>query len=276
LRIPIVLDFFAHGRSGALLNADLKRLLCSTLFELSDIAVGPTLAVESFPTRPTAKPEELAKVLGTPEPLLITELLCAPAISVVPVKLMLHETVKAASKTDFQAPFLPLMLFLLCLATRLLAYLHVAAGETLPSAEVVTEFITMLEGEVKPLMSRWSLEATHANAYATVAKIQLHLAFLHAMLVRVRPHPTMDNDVTDVSHVLGCMAYVEAWNFNLAAVVAEERAGDKHDADKEQRVKDEDLLPNGVELTMTELLQAFQVCCTGVEAGYWRSSLPCC
>lgn len=43
LRIPLTLDFFSHGRSGALLNTELQRLLVGALFEIG--AISTTLLV---------------------------------------------------------------------------------------------------------------------------------------------------------------------------------------------------------------------------------------
>ena len=128
----------------------------------------------------------------------------APQLAVGSVTLMVEETVRAASATNYKAPFLPLLLFLLRLSTRLLAFLDDATSHGPPPAAAVDTpaFMRLLECEVAPLLTRWAHEATLAQEYGIVAKIMRHLAFLHAMLARMRPV-----EPTDVCHVLGCMAY---------------------------------------------------------------------
>ena len=273
LRVPLVLDFFAHGRTGALLNADLQALFCSSLFELSDVSADKNAPpITSFPEPDRA-------LMSTLHGVLLNELTRDAALNIDAVERMLADTYTAANKTDFRAPFLPMMLFLLCQATRVLSFMHVAMDHSDGSSKVhATErmrgLIGLLEGCIEPLVTRWDAEATLACEYAVVTRIKHHLAFLHAVLARVRPTPgrgggplTDDpamlaaiidaQDVQDIAHVLGCMAYVEARD----QVSRADSAGGTEqaaDANEQERVRKELLAPHGVHLSLQELRQAHQ------------------
>ena len=124
---------------------------------------------------------------------MLGELTHDAALSIDALERALTDVYTAALHADFRSPFLPMMLFLLCQTARLMLFTHVAIehSTTVQAAQTTTDrlraLIALVEGCLKPIIARWDAEATAALEYVDSTKIKMHLAFMHAVLMHVRP-----------------------------------------------------------------------------------------
>lgn len=117
LRVPLALDFFGDSLVGALLNADLRQLLWSAVFELRDLAVKPVSHGEPLPV--VVAPASSTKLLATPRGPLWYELRHCPASTLG----ALTRLIQAASKlcgAGTGNTFFVTLLFIARLAARVL------------------------------------------------------------------------------------------------------------------------------------------------------------
>jgi hypothetical protein len=201
LRIPLMLDFFAFGRVGTLLNASLQRLFTSALYDLGPLA----------PSTPNADtyPQDDQSALPTASGVLLEEARHGPELLTTPLVTMLHGAVNAGASMNHRAPFVSLLLFLTHNAARILAVLGYIGGDTADKAggavaKSAARLLGVLEESVLPLLLKWATQATQAHVYRRAATILRHVAYAHAIFARFR------SKLVDLEFAVGGLAYSEA------------------------------------------------------------------
>jgi hypothetical protein len=208
LRVPLMLDFFAYGRVGTLLNVSLQRLFACALFELGKLA----------PSNPNsdAYPNDSPAAMSTRSGVLSEEAAAAPQLLAAPLTSILRAAATAASSMNHRAPFVSLLLFLTLQAARVLAFIGHAGGDAADAggsaaAKAAASLLGTLEGAVLPLLRRWTDEASNAHMPRLAATILRHVAFAHAVFARFR------SELLDLECALGGLAFCEAWEISLAS-----------------------------------------------------------
>ena len=205
LRIPLVLQFFCQRSIGALFNAQLRDLLWHVLFcpGTWGAAQSTRLCIETVPC-----PSE---VLSTDRGLLMAELECGPTVSLGALMKLLHAGIRLAVG-DFESSFVPVLLYLVRLAVRMLAYLR-SADETRAVAVLDTleqfdsELASWLE-EAAPIVHRWRDEAATQQRRDAECAMQAHLA----LLVWTCTDPDVHFDERMAQRLVACCAFVNTWN----------------------------------------------------------------
>lgn len=204
LRVSLLLDFFAHGRVGTLLNANLRLLLAASLFELGATDASET-PVNAFPHH-----EELRSRRGV----LAHELQHSPHMVVAPLAKMLDDAVQAGVHMKFSAAYRSVLLFLALLAGRVLAFgVHQAdssLGQGLHETGAAHDLVQVVELHLLPLLKRWLDEAIAACEYRDAEVLSRHLAYVHATLIGYR-NGEPAAVLKDAAMVLGCAQFVLVW-----------------------------------------------------------------
>ena len=240
LRVPLVLDFFAFGRIGSLLNESLQRLLSGAMFELGPIRANAS-DVTVFPS------EDIAGELATPCGLLLSEMEGMPSAVLAPLEWMVTAGVRAGSSMSYRAPYVHLMLFITLIAARTLSFVaYVAERNQAPPPEAAATLMDVVERQAVPLLLRWVSEAAASHKNALAATITRHVAFAHAIFARFR------TDLIDVEHTLGGLAFCEAWEVSSKDQDVGGGGGSRSDT------RAETMPPSGVKLSFAELCRAYQ------------------
>jgi hypothetical protein len=245
LRVPLVLDFFSHGRVGTLLNVGIQRLVVGALFEMDELAMH-IANVEAYPQE---DPVNLASTRG----LLMEEIQHSPELVLSPLLRMVTDAANAGARMSYKAPYLSLVFFLNLVCCRVLSFVAMDMELSGGSLPVVDDFVLKYEASVVPLLLQWANEAAGDHDYDTASVIRMHIAFAHACFVLFRKKST------DAEYALGYMAYAEAWEGTAMEEINDTAhknatANVRNDDDS----GDEELQTSGVVLTVQEVFYAYQ------------------
>ncbi|KNC47257.1 uncharacterized protein AMSG_03687 [Thecamonas trahens ATCC 50062] len=211
LAIPLILEFFAASRVGYLLNPYLQQLLESVLFEPGPWTPSLHAAGASIVDVPLA-PDAAAVALATPMGRLMHEVLYAPASLLPPLLALLRDALGLCSQ-HYDGPFVPLLLYLVRLATRVLSFAAAAAAdpdlarlarstaEAIAAQAALTDFLATA---VVDTLAGYIAAAEAGDDLKTSTSLHVHITLVYGAVL---PGPLAHADA-----FLASSAFVVSWH----------------------------------------------------------------
>ena len=230
LAIPLLLAFFAEDRAGVLLNADLRELLESVLYQPGATHLNDTDPI--IDTVPVPE-DQREKLLGTRWGRLFQEMIFAPGAVLSPL-LKLGESAAGLCVGPYNSSFVDLLLFIIRVACTVEAFalaadshpeMRLAAdqarsavsgteGAVAAAAKLRAQLRTFLVSRCQSMIRLWIAQSEAAGDTAAGTKFHAHIALIYVNGGGV----TADGQVseqfgsTSVLSLLTSAAYVVSWH----------------------------------------------------------------
>ena len=236
LRCPLVVEFFAAGRVGALFNPRLRSLLEAVIFEpqlcategvaLDHAAPAICDSIQSWLARLVPDPAFHAVPvlprdragLGSPRGVLLEELRMNPGAVLEPLLRLARNSVTLCASGDCRSAFVPLLLFVVRVVSRVMSFVAWVATRSEPTSSAVAELdrgFTGLGAELfdgfSPLLSEWSARADELGLVERAVALHAHrvLALAH---LDPRDLGRKGPLGSPACHILQSICYVVAWH----------------------------------------------------------------
>ena len=225
--IPLILNFFARDRLGALFNVELQALLRLVLFAPGVYA--PLTAGGAVRTAPCER-----HLLATDRGLLISELEAAPAASLGPLCALLHSA-EDLLHGSYGSVYAQLLCYLTKLASHVLDYMRSPGLQCVEGEDLALHDRALEKWLLKvavPRIDTWLDAAVAANDKQAAVRLHEHRAMV--------AWPCSTLDATSAGRLLASVAYCQI--YSASGVGAADSPNEEEKADTSRAMSESDKL----------------------------------